>query len=267
MPTHQVLIASYCKDAEWLKYNLISLKKFSKGFLPPVVAVSAEDYDLFRKIADEHHPEAQIKIWDGTGFIRAQCAMMSGDILCPDADYVFLLGSDCLAFETFTPEPYFDENGLPVMLYNTYEHLLNYHPAVMPWKKGTERALGFDCPIESMRRLPLLYPKSLYKPVRDYIETVHNMPFQDYMYSSEVKFGGNSESNILGSFAYRFMPEIYRWEKLDDEYQKTVDRWPNAVWQLWSHGGLDRPCDQRYSYKGGTVFGITPRQLIREVLG
>ncbi len=262
----QCLIASYAKDAVWLEVCLRSLKKFSVGFMPPVVAVSQIDYAQFREIADRVFPEAIISVFDGHGFMRAQAAMCSGDILCPDAEYVFLLGSDCMMVDTFSPEPFF-RNGKPVMLYNTYQHLLKHAPGVKPWKIGTERVLGFTVPAEHMRRLPLVYPVELYPLVRAHIEELHKMPFIDYLYASDKSHGGNSESNILGSWAYKFRPDMYEWICLDDRYDSEMKNHPNPIHQHWSHGGIDRKCDRDMKYFGGSTLGKTPRNLFKEILG
>ena len=48
--------------------------------------------------------------------MRAMSSMMHGDILCPEADNVFLVGSDCLATEAFTPRMYLNGKGQPIVL-------------------------------------------------------------------------------------------------------------------------------------------------------
>lgn len=263
----QVFIASYAKDAVWLRHSLLSLKKFSVGFLPPVVCVSQADLAQFQQIAAETFPEAEIKVYDGNAFMRAQIAMMRADELCPDADYIFLFGSDCFVTDTFTPEPFFD-SGRPVMLYNTYTHLLQHHVGVMPWKRGTERVLGFPTPLETMRRIPLQYDRRNYAPMRAHVEKVHGMGFDDYIYSADKIHKNTSESNILGSYAYEFMPELYSWWNMDNNYNESMTRWPSPVIQFWSHAGIDAKCDRDYRYGDGkTTLGKTARTVFKEVLG
>src|SRR5574342_144140 len=98
MSRHQVLIASYNRDFVWLQYNLRSLRKFQAGFLPPVVCVDGGDFAAAQRLVSQDFPGARVMRKDGrgpgTGFLRAQIAMMCGDLLCPQADYVYLLGSD-----------------------------------------------------------------------------------------------------------------------------------------------------------------------------
>lgn len=263
----QCFIASYPKDREWLHYCLLSLKKFSTGFLPPVVGVTAADYDMFRAIADATYPETTVVAYGDPGWMPAQVRMQRADQFCPDADFIFLLGSDCLAVSEFRASDFF-RDGKPVMLYSTFSALLKTSPAVAAWKKGTERVLGFKVPNESMRRVPTIHPRGLYAPMRAHVESVHGMPFDKYIPIGETRGGGTSETNILGGFAWEKMRDIYHWVCIDDAETKKREHidWPCPILQFWSHGSLDRKCERDMSHFGVTTLGKPCRQIITEVL-
>lgn len=265
--TSQVFVASYSRDFEWLKHCLLSLKKFSVGFLPPVVGVSEREFRMFRILADQIWPEVKIAADGLDGWMPAQIRMMKIDKYC-DADHIFLLGSDCMVSSEFRPEPFFRQDK-PVMLYNTYDHLLPHAPGVMPWKRGTERVLGFESGIESMRRVPTVHPRGLYEPMRRHVEAIHHMPFEQYIEHGEKIGGGTSETNILGSFAWRYMHDIYEWVNLDNCYDTEMPKHSNPVLQFWSKAanGMDSPSDRDMRYSGGSTLGKTPRQLFAEILG
>lgn len=274
---HQVLICSYAKDFEWLKWNLTTLRRFSKGFLPPVICVASDDEPGARFMVNNFYPEATVTIKDGRpglGNLRAQVAMMSGDLLCPEADYVWLVGSDCLVSRTFQPDAFF-RDGLPVMLINTYGELLKVAPGILPWQKGVEDALGFSPNYEYMRRLPLMYPRALFKKVRDHIAAHTKKPFEEYVYdvgayaqrSNRSDAANFSESNVLGAWAHKFEPDMFHWLCLDHCYESAMKEFPNPMIQFWSHGGMDFPCDCRFGYGSGkNTFGKTPREVIRDIL-
>lgn len=258
---HQILIASYRKDFPWLRHCLRSLEKFSYGFLPPVVAVSF--YDLVEALAlvREAGSGAQVKQWDGPGFGRAQDAMMSGDLLCPRADYYWLLGSDCLALKPFTPADYCAPNGLPYMLYHTWDYLQLHHPAAMHWRAGTEDALGWRSHGEFMRRLPLAYPKSMLEPMRRHIADRHGVRFTTYVHDRVNRVKNFSESNVMGEWAWKMRFDAYQWICLDgygpvEQFKLSLRDSP--IIQFWSHGGLDRPHD---------LTKVTPRVIIEQTLG
>lgn len=274
---HQVLIASYKKDFVWLRPNLLSLRKHMKGFLHPVISVSSEDAAEARELVANVYPQCKVCVVNGRpglGNLRAQVSMMCGDLLCEEADYVWLVGSDCVVSGEFTPEPFF-RNGRPVMLINTYEELLKVAPGILPWQLGTEAAVGFQPVYEYMRRLPLMYPRALFPAVRRHIESLHGKKFEDYVYdigayaqkSNRSDAANFSESNVMGAFAHRFMPEAYEWVCLDEDYAGEMAKLPNPMIQFWSHGGMEHPMDGDFAYgEGKRTLGKTPREVIREIL-
>lgn len=267
--TNQVLIASYQKDFVWLGPCLASLKKFSRGFLPPVISVAPNDYIGAREIADRYYPETEVLVHCdqrglAKGNLRAQLSMMNGDVLCRDADYVWLVGSDCIVQSEFSPEPFF-KDGKPAMLINSYEHLFKYVPRenLIPWQMGVERALGYCPNYEYMRRLPLMYPRELFRFTREAVCARHACNFTDYVYDvhSPTSWSNFSESNILGAFAHKYEPALFEWIDIDNR----PDPIPNPLIQFWSHGGLDRIADLPFS--GKSWLGKTPRQIITGILG
>ncbi len=268
--THQVIICSYKKDFPWLIHALASLRKFASGFLSPVVCVDGSDEPGAREIVNQSMPEAKVVVTNGRpgqGFMRAQIAMCKSDLLCPDADNIYFLGSDCIAHRALKPETYCDHKGRPAVLYSSYESIKSVHHDTFPWRDGVNRILGIDPENEYMRRLPSVFPRSIFAPMRAHIEKRFGKDFEDYIYTADD--GKTSEANLLGAFAHRFMPETCHWVNIADAglYGSEVNGWPSAILQLWSHGGLDRPMEANVEY---TVtlksVGKTPRRVINDIL-
>jgi hypothetical protein len=272
--TSQCLIASYRGDFVWLQHCLRSLKKFSEGFLPPVVAVNMADLEEARWIIQKTYPEASAFVYtlprqysetvQGFGMMRAMAAMLHGDLLCPQADNIFLVGSDCLATAPFRPEDYLGARGEPLILMHSYEHLRTIHPDAVDWRDGTAEVMGFTPSHEYMRRLPSVFHRSTFLGLREYVEKLHGMPFLQYWYGGYAAGQrGQSEANLLGAYAHRFQPDANRFVCLDT----TQHKYPNALLQFWSHGGLEKPVDIHYTLDGHDVFGMKPRDAIVAVLG
>ncbi len=253
---HQVLIASYRRDFIWLKHCLRSLEKFSRDFMSPVIAVPAEDHAECYKLVQQNSIHAHVEVWNGPGFGRAQDAMMTGDQLCPHADYVWLLGSDCLATKSFSPADYCDAEGKPIMLYHSWEHMKAHAPEAYFWRAGVEKAFGWESKGEFMRRLPLAYPCAMLAPMREFIAKRHSMPFNGYVWHNVNKVRNFSESNVMGEWAWRHAQDAYNWICLDNN-PAPAPATGLPITQFWSHGGLDHP-------RGD---GKTPRAVITEVLG
>jgi hypothetical protein len=97
------------------------------------------------------------------------------------------------------------------------------------------------------------------------------MKFEDFIYHFHA--GGNqvSESNIMGGFAMKHMPELYTWLHASQscaEYAAYRTPESDAIAQFWSHGGFDRPAETSVNYAPGkNTAGQTPRQSITDMLG
>lgn len=199
--------------------------------------------------------------------MRAQIAMMRADQHCPESDNIFFLGSDCIAFDDFKPDPYLDSLGRPAVLFSSYSIMSKCHADTIPWQAGTKRVLGFQPENEFMRRLPSVFPRSIFEQMRRHVERQHGKSFDDYIYSADD--GKTSEANILGAFAFKFMPETCHFVDVADAglYGAQVNKWPSTIAQFWSHGGLDRPAEANVILKSGNkTVGRTPRSVINEVL-
>lgn len=265
MKRHQLFVSSYRRDAEWFSHCLASIRVFARGFLPPTVCVSSEDASQFQELCRTIHPECRVVVKDGRpgqGFMRAQVAMLSADLLCPEADIIYWLGSDCLLTDVMTPDKY-HVNEKPIVLYRPYRKL---DPLI--WERGTSRVLGFPVPNETMGRLPSVYPREIFEPMRRHVEAIHHRPFDDYIYDGDLGNRDTSEANILGSFAQRFMPETCEWiDATTTPPPATLGGWAFPVAQFFSHGGLDRPMECCATLPDGTnTVGRTPRSVIRQIL-
>lgn len=264
MATHQALIASYEKDFPFLDGCLWSLDKFSSGFLPPVVVVSSQDYEAARELVRAGGYRATVRIRDGHpeyGFMRAQLSMLEGDLHC-SAEFVWLFGSDCMAHRSFRPEEYFDGDK-PRLPIQTVEAVATCHPDALHWVPGTSALLGTSVRNEYMRTIPLVYPRDLFRVVRGHVERVHGEHFDAVINRRWATAGDVSESNLLGGFAFDFMPDLFSWQDLGDcAYADVPKRLNGPVLWLWSRGGLDRPCDTSADFCGSNTAGKTVREIV-----
>ncbi len=260
---HQILIASFHRDFEWLRYCLLSLERFATGFLPTVIAYPEEDLEhvlsLSHWFGDHGVFNCEFRVWNGPGFGRAQDAMMSGDILCPEADYFWLLGSDCLAIEPFTPDTFCFHDGRPVMLWNSWEVLAKHHPQALAWRSGVEEALGWPSHGEFMRKLPLAYPRAMMEPMRVHIANRHGVRFTPYVHDRVNRVGNFSESNVMGEWMFVRNPDAVHFVNIDEHQPEIRLDKMTPIRQFWSHGGFDRVRDGFVSE--------TPRKLIESTLG
>lgn len=265
---HLPFIASYAKDFEWLTHCLASLQKHAVGFEPPAVCVDSSDLDDATDICRQYGANVVVK--DGEGFMRAQIAMMEADLLCPEADVIYLIGSDCIALPGFTPDIYC-KDGKPVVLMNSYFALAEARSPCMCWLRGTERVLGFAPEYEYMRRLPSVFPASIFAPMRAHVERLHDLPFGEYIIHGNKPRRDTSEANILGAYAHVHMPDSCHFHDVDNVewHEGNPVGYPSALGQFWSHGGLDRPGDSSFFYEANgqrvCAAGRPPRQVLDDL--
>lgn len=265
--THQPLIASYGKDFPWLFHFLTSFRIHATGFLPPVIVVPGSDVPEAEKTVSEARSDAEVVVYDTpdrlktywwADFMRAQVAMMSGDVHCPEADVVWLWGSDCFITGPLNPGMHVVD-GRPVMPYSTFECIFRTGGKAC-WRQSTRVALGWEPDHEFMRRLPLLYPRAVFPGTRACVaRSPHYRDFEDRAYGVAATRIGFSESNVMGAYAWRHLHDDYRWVCVDgDAYPPFAERHPSQTIQFWSRGGLDLPCDRHHAY-----HGRTPRQVMQ----
>lgn len=263
-PHCQPLILTYKKDLEWLPFCLRSMKRFVRGFLPPVIVCPTQDKDATRRIVEEHYPTASVEARPeprGLGQLFSQVSKCEADLFCPDADVIFFVDSDFLFTGPASPEIYFS-HGKPIMCYNSYAHLAG-SPVCM-WQPIVSANLGWQVENDYMRRPMMAYPRELFKPCRGYIERLHRKDFREYVYGTKKNTCPQNfcESNVLGAFAHRHMFELYHWSCLDNVH----NGWPNPVVQFWSHGGLNNPFPGWFHLDPMFEGCRTPREAIERVL-
>lgn len=217
--TYDIVIRSYKKDFKWLVYCLQSITKFCDGFRQVVVVVPDQDKE-------------EIETWNltkerivsvheyGRGYLHQQTSKMLADTFT-DADVIMFLDSDCVLTEPLRPEMLYT-NGKLTMLITPYTEF----PDDFPWQKPTEKALGFPCPFETMRRHPFAYPSKILRECREHVEALHHQDITSYIMSQHAF----SEFNVIGSFCREMMPSWFHF------IDTTKEPLPNTVLkQYWSH--------------------------------
>ena len=104
------------------------------------------------------------------------------------------------------------------------------HPTV-PWKKATERFLGWEVSDDFMRRQPYSFPRWLYPALREYAEKRHAQSIESYILR-QPPFGF-SELNAISGFAFARHHQEFVWLDATDV---TL---PSPLCRCyWSWGGL-----------------------------
>lgn len=219
-----IFIRTYDKDLCWLPYSLRSIHKFCSGFRNIIICIPESQFKLLQ---DFNFTQEKIVFCPDykDDYLGQQITKISADNYS-DADFVLPHDSDTLFTCPTTPESFFKE-GKPVILKTKYSSLGNS----VPWKKVTEKALGFEVEYEYMRRHPFIYHNTTLKSFRDYMQNLHKKEISQYVIEQPGR--AFSEFNAIGAFADKFENHKYHFQDTE-----TEELPPLHVRQFWSWGGI-----------------------------
>lgn len=239
LPKTEVLIVSYKKDYDWLKYSLKSYVKQVTGFHGITVVVPSDQENDFRPLCEAY--DARLKVFDeapGKGRTHQQIIKCQADqYVLPDTEFVFHMDSDCIWNTHASPADYF-EDGKPIYIKKRYSNLYDKETKVnsdcVQWKEVAERALGFPVEWYTMCCHPTVFPKWFYQEFRNWVECQHSKPFVDWVLSTHKPFpDGFTEFPTMGAFAHEFFNNAFSWVDGDEHPERK-----EFMKQHWSYGGI-----------------------------
>lgn len=141
MPRVEILIVSYLGDRDWLVHCLNSVRKFCAGFSGVTVLVPEVEQAEFASFRDTHgvrlacyDRQPDSVLWH----LDHQRMKSRADVICPEADLILHVDSDCVFTEPATPDDYC-LGGRPVHVVKPYS---TFRSALPPWRACTEAAVG-----------------------------------------------------------------------------------------------------------------------------
>lgn len=208
---------TYAKD-KWLFENSLASFLGNATGLEEIVAVAPlEDREQFEPIENVHWHF--IPHWPDKGYVWQQWVKLSAPAFVEDADWIIHIDSDCFAINQINLQEFC---GLWPL--RSYDQL----PMSMPWKKPTEKAVGFPVENEYMRAFPFAIRFEQYEWFNEYIQEKHQVSLEEYL-KNNLDF---SEFNFMGTLAHHFRPETYSWI---DTFQTQLPKQYSSIVQLWSH--------------------------------
>ncbi len=252
----EMLIVSYSKDMEWLRFNLRTIEKFADGFSGITVLVPNHERSLFSWV----EPQCRLLSYavpDDSKYhhLAHQIAKCRADEWCPDADLIFFTDSDCFFIEPVIPEDYL-KDGKPVLCIESFNRLPGN-----PWKAPTDAALGINSKWETMRRHGAIHWRNMFPEFRSRVEKVTGKPFHDYVLSCKPDYPWFfSEFVALGNFVL-----TSHWVSQYHFIDLGKQPWPrNKMLDVWSHAPIDQAQPERY--RGLFPPHMTVKQILEKVL-
>ncbi|MBG0794476.1 hypothetical protein IYY11_14055 [Methylocystis sp. H62] len=221
-----IFIRTYWKDLEWLRYCLQAIRLHCRGFSETVVVVPKSTLPWLRHA---RLPEMEIRVVAcpdyKDDYLGQQLTKLFADAYT-DADYIAHVDADCIFSRKITPEDLHPQ-GRPFLIAKPVSELGRHYP----WRTPVEDFLGFAALHDYMQQPPFVFPRGLYKAVRDHGLERHGTPLDAYVLSRPLR--GFSEFNVLGAYAWRFHREEFSFHVAGTAAAPR----PCCDWH-WSWGGL-----------------------------
>ncbi len=218
-----LLIRSYYKDFRWLAYCLESLAKNARGFRRLILVVPQSSREKLEWLGLDADRVIFCRDYDDD-YLGQQVSKLHADLVS-DADYICHIDSDCIVQRPMRPEDLMHE-GRPRIVMTPYSELPR-----SPWKVLTEKFLGGEVHYNTMRSLPLLFPRQIYPALREFCRRRFQTDLESYVLAQPHR--GFSEFNALGVFARRHYADRFHFIDTSRE-----DPGPDYCRIYWSWGGM-----------------------------
>lgn len=258
----RLFVVTYFKDFEYLRYCLLSIKKFATGFVGTTVLVPTKDVPALRNIIKEVGIESvTVKSgyeWKNKGNVWHCCQEFRADEWCPDSDYIAHLDADCIFTAPATPETFF-RDGKPLLRYEAFETLVRRHPGTANWKIAVDLCLPFNVEVETMRGHAEVYGRELYAITRQLVEQKTGQLFNEYIHAAKNDYPSTiCEYATLGAVAYYKFIDFYY--PLDLAKEPNPDKNHYPICQFWSWRSPELPQEINFN---GIKENIAPLEIIK----
>lgn len=239
MPRKFIFIRSYHRDLGWLRYCLRSCAKFLSGHDGITVTVPQADVALFRNAGIDVVPCPDF----APSYLAQQSTKLHADLfirgIAPD-DWIIYIDSDCIWTEPFNVSAMFNADGAPVALYTPYAQL----GGKSPWQPSTEKALGFPCPNEHLRRHGAIASAGELKKLRGWFQQARGISLDRYIRNEGEAKRNLAEFCILGSWLWNFHRDTRAWYLAGSESTEHGkpggDVPPLPLKQHYSYDGVEK---------------------------
>ena len=250
----EILIVTCRRDIAFLRYCLLSIEKYARGFAGVTIVVPEDEKALFadfalsgRNIKVKYFKEDKLR-----GMLHHEVQICRADEWCPAAQAILHVDADCMFWKNVTPSDY-AVGGAPIIVRERYEECGKRNTNRLFWRTAVEQAVGFTPVYETMVRHPNIYLRSLYPKVRALVEKHTGKGFDEYVLGCHAAFPhGFAEFPTLGAVALKFFAGDYYahdYDQLRDSvecgvghrsFQYIYRRDRDKLCEFWSHGGIAR---------------------------
>lgn len=255
-----IFIVSCGKHFSYLRYCLMAIDRFAKGFEPVVLMIPRTDWDRFQQESILGSSSARVLLfdeWPQKGMLHHQCLEMRAYQYCEDAQAIVHVDSDMVFIEPVSPAD-FVQDEKPYICYNDFASISPSDINIWHWKVDVEAAIGGLCHYDTMRVPPWVHLSVVHRRACAIIEYRHSMSLEEYFQNQCNEFPQTvAEYPTLGCVAWNEFRSGYQWVRQGEPYPRQKLR------HFWGHG----PIDQKQTiWVDGRLQELVPIQVINSVL-
>ena len=164
------------------------------------------------------------KFCEGALTFTEQEPYMADLVAEEDTDFILHVNGDSVFTDSFDVDMLMEE-GKIVMPYTSYETIITdpsipegMMPIILNSQESVRKALGESQEYEYARRLPIMYPKSLYAEFRDFIEVEHSLHVKNFFDVEDVP----SYFNLMGAYCYKYRHDEFLWVNTETSVLKDI---------------------------------------------
>ncbi len=248
IPTMAILIVTFARDMDFLRYCLRSIKRYALGFTGVTIVVPSREkgmYDWARGCTIGYFDEPE-----GKGMMAHEVQKCLADQWCPNAETILHLDADSMFFRPVGPKDYM-VGGRILGVREPYAQIVNPNRHI--WKKCVEDAIGVTPDWDFMVRHPQIHHRDVYARARERVEAHTGKRFDEYVLGCKNDFPqGFAEFPLLGTIACAEFGHVYHFEDYDkatdaakigqrsEDFQYVYHRNRDYLVEMWSHGGMAR---------------------------
>jgi len=224
----QIFICTWAQDLNWLKYALLSIRKYWKSSYPPFILATQDCHGRIPIEAEQIGALVRYEGQWGDHHLGQQYEKLIADTrVC--ARYILFMDSDCLFTRNSCAADFASQDGRPFIHGELYEGLLKTAnasdlPCFKAYRENVNRLSGFYPDYEYVRLQPFMFHADSLTRFRDFVHA-RNPGRHLGIVMTDYFSWHFSEFNQLGAWCHRFEPELYDFIVIDDP---EIGRQPSA---------------------------------------
>jgi hypothetical protein len=215
----QIFICTWLPDLNWLKYALLSIKKYWRSSYPPFILATQDCHGRIPIEAEEVGALVRYEPQWGDHHLGQQYEKLIADTRV-SAPYILYMDSDCLFTRDSSAADFGSKDGKPFLYGELYEELIKresgaHQVCFRAYRGNVNRLSGIYPLYEYMRLQPFMFHTDSLTRFRDFVHA-RNPGRHLGIVMTDYFSGHFSEFNQISAWCHHFEPQLYDFFAIQD---------------------------------------------------